>query len=63
MSAPNAPYKAEAVSVEQAARMLSVSQKTIRRLIEKGELKPIRVLRSVRIPIKQVRMIIYGPPE
>ncbi len=62
MSAPNAPYIAEAVSVKTAALLLEVSEKSIRRLIENGELKPIRVLRSIRIPMKQIRMILEGPP-
>ena len=38
MSTPNLRYKAEAVTVAQAADILSVSEKTIRRLIALQEL-------------------------
>lgn len=60
MTTPNLRYKAEAVTVAQAAAILSVSEKTIRRLIALEELKPVRLLRSVRIPIKQIKRLLEG---
>ncbi len=60
MSTPNLRYKAEAVTVAQAADILSVSERTVRRLIDLEELKPIRLLRSVRIPIKQIKKLLEG---
>jgi excisionase family DNA binding protein len=60
MTTPNLRYKAEAVTVAQAADILSVSEKTIRRLIALEELKPVRLLRSVRIPIKQIKRLLEG---
>ena len=39
-----------AYSVQETARMLGVCDKSIRRLIERGLLRPSRALRHIRIP-------------
>ncbi|WP_146850654.1 helix-turn-helix domain-containing protein [Brevifollis gellanilyticus] len=48
------------VSIQNAAQLLDVSEKTVRRLIEKGVLKPTRVLRILRIPVIQIQALING---
>lgn len=47
-----------AVSVKTAAGMLEVSEKSIRRLISRGLLKPSRVLRVLRIPVDQIASLL-----
>jgi excisionase family DNA binding protein len=43
-----------ALKVSGAARFLDVSIPTMRRLIKKGEITPIRKLRHLLIPIEQL---------
>lgn len=45
----------ECVSVREAGRRLGVCGRTIRREIERGRLKAIRVGRSLRIRISELR--------
>ena len=47
-----------AVSMKRAAEMLECSVKSIQRLIKRGLLKPCRVLRHPRIPIKQIKKLL-----
>jgi hypothetical protein len=47
-----------AVSIKTAAIMLEVSEKSIRRLIERGLLKPNRALRVLRIPVSQIEELL-----
>ena len=47
-----------AVSVDQAAAMINVSSKSIRRLIDRGLLKPCRALRHLRIPVAQIEALL-----
>ena len=49
-----------AVSVKTAATMLEVSEKSIRRMIDRGLLKPNRALRVLRIPVQQLHELING---
>jgi excisionase family DNA binding protein len=46
------------MSVKEAAMLLHVSAKTIRRLIERGELRAVRIGRSVRLRSVDVSRII-----
>lgn len=56
---PTAPKALRiAVSVKTAAMMMEVSEKSIRRLIERGLLKPNRALRVHRIPISQIEELL-----
>jgi hypothetical protein len=50
--------KRSAVSIKTAAIMLEVSEKSIRRLIERGLLKPNRALRVLRIPVSQIEELL-----
>jgi len=43
-----------ALKVSGAARFLDVSVPTMRRLIKKGEINPIRKLRHLLIPVEQL---------
>ena len=47
-----------AVKINEAASLLSVTPITIRRLIERGFLKPCRVLRHPLIPIEQIEELL-----
>lgn len=49
-----------AVSIKTASIMLEVSEKSIRRLIERGLLKPNRALRVLRIPVSQIEELLSG---
>ena len=52
------PIQQCAVSVKTAAQMLEVSEKSIRRLIDRGLLKPNRALRVLRIPVAQITKLL-----
>lgn len=47
-----------AIKIKDAARLLSCSQITIRRLIERGKLKPMRISRHVLIPRDQLLKLV-----
>ena len=49
-----------AITVSEAARLLSVDQLTIRRLVKRGEMGCLRFGRSVRIPIDSLYRFIDG---
>jgi excisionase family DNA binding protein len=55
----NSPAK-RAVKISEAAGLLGVSESSIRRLISRGILKPIRVLRHLLIPLKQLDALLNG---
>jgi len=44
-----------AITIPDAAKRLSVSERTIRRLIERGELRAVRVGRVWRVPMEALR--------
>ena len=49
--------------VDEAAAIVKVSSKTIRRLLARGDLKAVRIGRSVRIPSSEIdRLIAAGAP-
>ena len=52
--------EARLVSIPEAARLLSVSKDSIRRLIERGQLKKVKVLRRVLIPVVELERL-YNP--
>jgi excisionase family DNA binding protein len=43
---------------QQAAEMLAVSVDTVARLIDRGELRPVRIGRSVRVSQREVEALI-----
>jgi excisionase family DNA binding protein len=45
------------VSIVEAARLLSVSKDTIRRLVDRGALRKVRVLRRILIPVSEVQRL------
>ncbi len=45
------------VNISQAAEALSVSRDSVRRLIERGQLKSVRILRRVMIPVTEVERL------
>ena len=50
-------------SVDEAARQLGgVSSRTVRRMIERGELPAVRVGRRVTVPADAVRSFVHGTP-
>lgn len=46
------------VSVRQASKMLSISRSVIYQLMDAGQLRPIRIGRSVRFPVEQVEQFV-----
>jgi len=48
------------MAVEQAATILHLSTKTVRRLIARGVLSPVRIGRSVRIREEDIARIVVG---
>lgn len=49
--------------VGEAAHFLGVSPKSVRSLIERGLLKPSRVLRHILIPVEQLEALLAGKSE
>lgn len=49
-----------AVRTREAARMLSVSERTIRVLLETGRLRAVRVDRAVLIPRQEIENFLAG---
>ena len=46
------------VSVEQAAGLLGIGRTTLYELIRRGEVRPIRIGRSVRIPRRELEAFV-----
>ena len=66
----NAPEKSTpeeasptAVSVSEAARMLSVSPATVYRMIGEGALSTVRVRGKMFVPVAALRLLVAAPPE
>jgi hypothetical protein len=52
--------KALAVSIKDAAEMLGGSTRSIRRLIERGHLRPILLLRKKLVPVAQLEALVIN---
>jgi excisionase family DNA binding protein len=52
----------DAVSIAEAARRLSISPRTVQRLISHKHLYAARLGRSVRVPISEIARILTPPP-
>jgi excisionase family DNA binding protein len=46
------------VTIRQASAMLSISRSSIYLLIESGQLTPVRIGRSVRLPVDQLEQFV-----
>lgn len=46
------------VSIKQASAMLSISRSVIYQLMDAGQLTPIRIGRSVRLPVEQLERFV-----
>ena len=62
MSAEQEPSPT-AVSVSDAARMLSVSPATIYRMIGEGTLATLSVRGRMFVPVAALRLLVAAPPE
>jgi excisionase family DNA binding protein len=58
MADEKAPVARLALSVREAAAALGVSEKSVRRLVDRGLLKPCRALRHLRIPVGQIAQLL-----
>jgi len=47
-----------AVDVQEAARLTSLSQRTIRRYIQLGRLRAVRIGRRVLVPLESLRALL-----
>ena len=54
------PLPRYALSIRETAQVMGLSQKSVRRLCDRGILKPCRALRHLRISAEQVRKLIEG---
>jgi excisionase family DNA binding protein len=56
--APASTCERLAFSVAEAAHMLGISEKSVRRLVARGLLRPSRALRHLRIPRKEIERFL-----
>ena len=59
----SSPLLRPLMTVGEAATILHVSARTIRRMIGRGEIAAVRMGRSVRIPLEDIEHIIFGNPN
>ena len=60
----SASTKTEVFRVDEAAAILKVSSKTVRRLLARGDLRVVRIGRAVRIHFSEIdRLIAAGCPS
>lgn len=52
------PVAPDALRVDQAASRLNVSERTIRRLVKNGELRAIRLIRTLLIPTSEIDRVL-----
>jgi excisionase family DNA binding protein len=57
-NAASTPIDFQLLSVKQAAHILGVSQKTVRRLLARGGIKFVRIGRSVRIDHRELESVM-----
>lgn len=55
---PNTSLPRRALKINETAAVLGVKTITVRRLIERGLLKPCRALRHPLIPIEQIESLL-----
>jgi excisionase family DNA binding protein len=49
--------------VREAAERLTVSEQTVYRLIERGELPALRIAGAIRLDARELEHWLYGPRE
>ncbi len=59
VAAPAAPER-RAVSVPEGARLLDISTTTAWKLVYAGDIRVVRLGRSVRIPLAEIERILTG---
>lgn len=57
---PDNPETRRAYKIGEAASLLGVKPITIRRAIERGQIKPCRAFRHVLIPADQIDKLLQG---
>ena len=53
-AATNRPAEPKALRVGQAAKYLNVSERTVRRLVKKGDLIAVRQVRHLLVPVTEL---------
>lgn len=53
---PDLEINMQFISVKQYAKMMQVSEKMVRRMLERGELRSKRIGRLIRIPASELEM-------
>jgi excisionase family DNA binding protein len=48
------------LTIKQLAELLQVTPRTISRMLARGDLKPLRIGRYVRIPMSEVERLVRG---
>lgn len=51
------------LSIEQTQNLLGVSENTVRRLIERGRLRQVKIGRRVVIPAESIRALLADEPR
>ena len=59
---PNDLADLQLMTIKQAAELLAVCPRTIRRLIDKKTLIAVRIAGAVRVRKRDVELLIEGPP-
>ena len=49
-----------ALRIPEVAQALGISKTSVRRLIKRGHLKPLRILRHVLVPVEQLSKLVNG---
>jgi excisionase family DNA binding protein len=55
--------EAKLISIREAANFLGVSKDSVRRLVDRGDLKKVKVLRRVLIPVSEVERMSKPAPK
>jgi excisionase family DNA binding protein len=59
-SAPDAPTP-KLATIDETAVILHISVRSVRRRLEAGDLRAVRIGRSVRIPIAEIDRLVRSP--
>ncbi len=50
-------------TLDEAAQLLKVSRSTVRNLVRRGELHPVKIGNSVRITAEELHRILHPEPD
>jgi excisionase family DNA binding protein len=59
---PDVPQIPTAVTMKQAAIAFQISERTISRMIDRGEIRAIKLGDAVRIPTSELTRLLHGVP-